>query len=238
MLDFSALPSPPDTSSPVYQFPSPLSIPDVDVAAATTLNVSPINIRAGDSRNKKSRTDSGSPSSSCQCEQIAIEILEAIEVKANTNSPCTSAQILQIQKQALRQCTTMLACIPCSNDSRFVMLLAVIFEKMTHSFQRLLTRTDLQCFLVGGSSEPSLPTQGDHTLYLADYEIDDNQERQAVVHALITLQLKALNELLSRLEGIATAQNWGTHCMMIAAASKDLQEVSHALNRITRASTI
>lgn len=160
-------------------------------------------------------------STPCQCMQIALRILEELEIKNSRDDLYAADHVLSFQKRAIEQCSTMLNCKSCSTMSGFMMLLVVICEKMVSSFERITSCVEQlqQHPLPSGGLDGGGPRAGgigdEQTVSVGEYEVDSLQEQCCLVGVLVLLQLKKLGAVLTRLKNLAATYNWGTHLTML-----------------------
>ena len=175
-----------------------------------------------------------SSSSSCrQCIQSALRILEDLETVNNKFSKSTFDRILGLKKDAISQCSLILACRSCTAVSALVVLLIVICGKLLTSFETWSTRyqgrkpkTSTNC------SEPE-PSDSNNDkakkIFLGVYEVDSEHEQCALLRCLAIVQLRNLHRLLHGLQEFVASKNWVTHQASLASFVLRLEKAAAGL---------
>ena len=199
-------------------------------------NGSPQSFEPADSLNSStspSKTLDPTTSSSCQCMQTALGVLEALETDNNPFSPSAFDHILRLKKNAISQCVLMLRCQACSAASAFVMVLIIICEKILISFEKWSTRYQgrkpqpSQISDLGVSSETN---EGKvKKFFLGVYEVDSEHEQCSLLRSLAMVQLRHLHRLLVRLKEFAACRKWAAHQALLASFVVRLEEAAAGL---------
>lgn len=180
-----------------------------------------------------SKTPDSSSSSCCQCIQSALRILEGLETVNNKFSMSTFDQILGLKKDAISQCSLILACRSCTAVSALVVLLIVICEKLLTSFETWSTRYQ------GRKPKASVDScEGESNdcsngkvkkIFFGVYEVDSEHEQCALLRCLAMIQLRNLHRLLHGLQEFAASKNWVTHQVSLASFVLRLEKAAAGL---------
>ena len=154
--------------------------------------------------------------SACQCTQLAVRVLEALQIGNNKLTPSAFDRILRLKKQAIDECTNILECPTCGATSPMVMLLVVICEKLVASFESWSTRykengPSRSSRKNGSEDEGARNMLQSRTFFLGVYEVDVAEEQCSLLRALAMVQLRRLTNLLAKLTSVARYQDWAEH---------------------------
>ena len=161
----------------------------------------------------------------CKCLQIILGLLEEFENRASTTETYTMDSVLAYQKEALDHCNHMVRCSACTARSDHMMLLGVVSDKLITSYEQAITEhtEGVRKRVVHhkghsgtSSSSPSLSrssssgeVEGEgvkgfaRVVFFGAYKIEAATEWEYVIRVLITLQLRQVFELLTRMQHIA-----------------------------------
>lgn len=170
---------------------------------------------------------------------LALSLLETLEIERNRKNNGTVDQILRFMKRALAQCNALLDCHICITRSNFMILLVVLSQKMTSSYEvviRILREQyDQQKQPQYFDSGPNLlekvaddfiadAIERQGKMRLRDYEVDWIEEA-CVFGGLTTLQLSVWRAFLHRLKTIVLGSGWDTHCLMLTVIEQRVQRL-------------
>ena len=180
-----------------------------------------------------SKVSNSPTSSSCQCLQTALQVLEVLETGNNRFNKSAFDHILGLKKNAISQCSIMLGCQTCSAVSAFVMLLIVICEKILLSFEAWSIRYQgRKPKSSDGHSEGQTSDcrKGQvRKFFLGVYEVDSEHEQCSLLRSLALVQLRHLHRLLDRLQGFAASKNWAAHQATLTSFIVRLEEAAAGL---------
>ena len=180
-----------------------------------------------------SRTPDSSSSSCCQCIQSALRILEGLETVNNKFSKSTFDRILGLKKDAISQCSLILACRSCTAVSALVVLLIVICEKLLTSFETWSTQYQgrkPKTSADASEGEPNDCSNGKvEKMLLGAYEVDSEHEQCALLRCLAMVQLRNLHRLLHGLQEFAASKDWVTHQASLASFALRLRKAAAGL---------
>lgn len=172
-------------------------------------------------------------SSSCQCVQTALRILEVLETDNSKFNNSAFDHILGLKKSAISQCSLMLGCQACSAASAFVVLLIVICEKILISFEAWSTRYQgrkPRASEVSSEGERTDRNKGKiRKFFLGVYEVDSEHEQCSLLRSLAMVQIRLLHRLLNRLQDFVASRNWATHQASLASFVLRLEEAAAGL---------
>lgn len=187
--------------------------------------------------NESLHNDSQTANAQCKCISSGLSALEALETENMRDGHRTIDKELRFQKSILVRCNRLLDCRSCSSMSSFMMLLTVLLEKTTTSFERIVQEVrgheqyhEQMVPSDQSSIRPDFPERSTSDfqlslkpkLFIRDYEVDE-QDESFVFVGLVARQLKMLQTLLVRLNKMAMKSNLGTHCLMLVALEKRTQ---------------
>lgn len=173
----------------------------------------------------------GPISSSCQCMQTALRVLEFLD--NNKLSSTALDHALAIQKTAISQFLPLLDCQACSADPDFMMLLTVICDKILISFefcstgfQRWKPRPIQSCIHGNPSESKNGATQ---RFFLGVYEVDSEHEQRSLLRSLAIVQLQAFHRFLIKMEESTAPKNWPAHQFSLGSLMLRLQDTATGL---------
>ena len=181
----------------------------------------------------QSETPDPSSSSCHHCIQTALRILERLETVNNKFNKSTFDHILGLKKDAISQCSLILACRSCTAVSALVVLLIVICEKILMSFEAWSTQYQ------GRKPKASAGSNGGEwndrsnskvkKFFLGVYEVDSEHEQCSLLRCLAMVQLRSLDRLLKGLLEYAASRNWATHQASLASFILRLEKAAAGL---------
>ncbi|KAL9618624.1 MAG: hypothetical protein Q9160_006665 [Pyrenula sp. 1 TL-2023] len=175
------------------------------------------------------------------CFKTALLVLEALNIQNFSITRQSLAQALRLDKNALARCKQLFHCEICSNSSSFFMLLIVLCQTITSSYERImavLTQETNDAHLSQGkisneTATPSLPLSGslqsdvssarppeenslevEQQMNLYGYEIDI-EERSVVFSAIARVQLQTLQSLLIQMRRHLDDSSWLSHVSLV-----------------------
>ena len=167
-------------------------------------------------------------------------MLEELEVKIDIIDTLSPDAALAFHKNILRQSKVIFGCAQCSSRSENKMLLAFVCEKlgtlcerivMGHIYQKKRQQQQQQQqqqqrnfstaqFQPESSQCNHNVTQHGAPSYLGYYAIDLPHELDCLIRVLITLQLRDLKALLTKMKVVATSGAPALRSMLLAAERK------------------
>lgn len=192
----------------------------------------------------------------CECTSTALQILERVAAtisyasSLSGNDWSTSETKLDHLKGNLSQCFTLSSCFSCHQDSGFVMLILVIYEKLASSLEEVvhelkrhldtLRRTaankphpshkrsesrdiSVQQGQTAGMLQGQLLQQRRPRMSLGRYQIDTAEEHSTVFATLILLQLSKLAKLVDEVKRNVVNSQWESHLILAKVLSKRMR---------------
>lgn len=172
-------------------------------------------------------------SNSCICMTTALQLLEALEVKNSQADAPALDRALDSQKRALARCNRILDCERCNEVSSFVMLLAIICQKLMLSFQKAQEAIEMERRRGERRSKHFTSAVEDGKGQggcLGIYRMDMWEERCIVMTALVRVQLRDFGALLGRLMALAEWGNWATHAEILRTVQRQYHGVCASLD--------
>lgn len=172
---------------------------------------------------ESSNPNSGALSqASCQCFTSALLLLENLTL--GDTRPCTRniAYRLHLKKRVLAQCSRLLDCRRCSGISSFMVLIIVLCEKMTSSYEQVLFFLTEQYAksqqeysqpspsLFNNRIDDSFMHDDERQMRFRDYAVDPD-EAPFIFGGLALTQLKKLGDFLARTKIMLKGWNWDLH---------------------------
>ena len=192
----------------------------------------------------------------CKCLQTILGLLEEFENRASTTETYTMDSVLAYQKEALDQCNYMVRCSTCTARSDHMMLLGVVSDKLITSYEQAITEH------TGGarkrvvhheghsgtsSSSPSLSrssssgeAEGEgvkefaRVVFFGAYKIEAATEWEYIIRVLITLQLRQVFELLTRMQHIAKQTSRGPQVSALRMREQRLKIITGKIQRLAQ----
>lgn len=182
------------------------------------------------------------------CLTAALIILEALSVQNLSITRQSLGHTLRLNKNALARCRRLTRCEICSATSSFVMLLIVLCQNMTSSYERIMVLliqqyreihsphstdeadssndTDTSMTPLESRVEangPSARSLGndllESTAYMKIYGYEiDMEEQPAVFGAIARLQLQTLQKLLFQTRAQVDGRHWTSHVVLVDSA--------------------
>lgn len=163
----------------------------------------------------------------------ALQLLEALEVKNSQADAPALDRALDSQKRALAHCNRILDCERCNDVSSFIMLLAIICQKMMLFFRKVQEALEMQRRHGERKSKESSSAVEDGRGpggCLGVYRMDMWEERCIVTTALVRVQLRDFGALLGRLKALAEWGNWTTLAEILSTVQRQYLGVCAGLD--------
>ena len=167
------------------------------------------------------------PWDQCLCLQTVVPLLEELEDRANSVDPQALTSILAWKKEARNHCEAMLRCTCCTARSDYMMLLAVVCDKLVTLCEKVVHR-----YLSSTGQRLSDQKSGvtsQHKLFVGDYEVDTPGEWMYIMRVLIMLQLGSMGTLLGKMKSIASTALRGTQLTVLRAMDQRVAKMGESL---------
>ena len=172
---------------------------------------------------------SGSP---CRCLTSALTVLETVSIEDSRTNWDRLGHLLNFTKRALQVCNVLLDCPQCRRVSNFMMLLIVVCQKITTTFDHILVLLT-ERYQARQSARPNqavatpsgMSTNPDEGRVMAvkGYEVDGAEE-PCLFGALTSIQLRTLGSLLVRVKTTMQAREWAQHVAIVDSVGERVKE--------------
>ncbi|PKY00100.1 hypothetical protein P168DRAFT_322557 [Aspergillus campestris IBT 28561] len=182
----------------------------------------------------------------CECTSSALKILETVAAPLKDTDWSTVERKLCFLKQILIRCIALSRCSSCAQDSGFTMLVLVLYDKITTTFEEAaqwwkrhldtptrLARQEAERAMHHDSREAVPWGRGlaqQPPMALGRYPIDTMEEHCKVLATLILLQLHRLVSLLSAARRRISSSKWEGHLALLTILSQRTKAVQVMLN--------
>ena len=198
-------------------------------------------------RDSGSLSENQSQLGACKCLQIILGLLEEFENRASTTETYTMDSLLAYQKEALDHCNHMVRCSVCTTRSDHMMLLGVVSDKLITSYEQAINEhTESARKRVVhheghyGTSSSSGEVEGERVkgfarvVFFGAYKIEAATEWEYIIRVLITLQLRQVFELLTRMQHIAKQTSRGPQVSALRMREQRLKLITGKIQRFAQ----
>lgn len=164
----------------------------------------------------------------CECTSSALKVLEVVAAPLKGTDRNTVERKLCFLKRTLTQCIDLSRCSSCTQDSGFTMLVLVLYDKITATFEE--TAQWWKRNLTQPAREESGRAIQPPCMAFGRYQIDTIEEHGKVLATLLLLQLHRLVSLVSATRRSITSSKCETQLTLLTVLSHRLQAVQVTLN--------